>query len=427
MNKNDTIRQTIKETRERHNNMRCRIIEVKCVKGKLSKTDKNALDTVFREGKWFRNDLIAKGDTSLFDDKVKSVKVKTGDTFEERPLTMLSSHMKQSIVDSVRSEIKGLSTKKSKGDKVGHLKFKSVMNSVNLKQYGNTYRIDFENDRISVQGIKKPFKVRGLDQIPEDAEIANAKLVRKPSGYYFHITIYTKRDDKETGTAVGVDFGIGTNITTSDGDKYDINVPETKGIKLASRRVNKSLKRNGGKKSKNHHRRKKKLRRAYEKQTNIKHDKANKIVSVLLEYDIVAIQDELIAAWHHGRFGKQVQHSAMGLIKARLKTSPKTIVAPASFPSTQKCPVCGKNTKHPLSKRSYECSHCGYAHPDRDVKAANMILIEALETASDDIVSTEHRAKSPVEVRPSGGCMDSSFAMNAVVKVPPVKQEAPTS
>ena len=136
--KNDTIKQTIKETRERHKNMRCRVIEVKCVKGKLSKTDKNALDTVFREGKWFRNDLLAKGDTSLFDDKVKFVNVKVGDIFEERHLTTLSSHMKQSIVDSVKSEIKGLSTKKSKGDKIGRLKFKSVCNSINLKQYGNT-------------------------------------------------------------------------------------------------------------------------------------------------------------------------------------------------------------------------------------------------------------------------------------------------
>lgn len=426
--KNDTIRKTLKETRERHSNMRCRVIEVKCIKGKLSKEKKDWLDTLFREGKWFRNSELAKNDIDLLDDKAKTASVKVGDKFETRDLTLLSSHMKQSIISSIRSEIKSLSTKKNKGEKVGRLKFKSVMNSIDLKQFGNTYRIDFKKNLVFVQGIKKPFKVRGLKQIPENAEIANAKLVRKPSGYYFHITIYTEYDDKVIGSAAGNDFGIGTNITTSNGDKYDICVPETKGVKLASRRMNKAFKRSGGKKSNNHFRRRRKLQRAYEKQTNIKQDKANKVVSVLLNNnDIVAIQDELIAAWHHGRFGKQVQHSAMGLIKARLKTSPKTIVVPASFPSTQKCPVCGKNTKHPLSKRDFKCSHCGYTHPDRDVKAANMILLEALEIASSHIVSTEHRAKSPAEVRPSGDCMDSPFAMNAVVKVPPMKQEAPTS
>ena len=36
----------------------------------------------------------------------------------------------------------------------------------------------------------------------------------------------------------------------------------------------------------------------------------------------------------------------------------------------------------------------------------------------------QRRTKSPAEARPADDCMDSPFAMNAVVKVPPVKQEA---
>jgi len=90
----------------------------------------------------------------------------------------------------------------------------------------------------------------------------------------------------------------------------------------------------------------------------------------------------MIANWHKGLFGKQVQYSAMGFIKARLKTSPKVHVIERKFPSTQKCPECGENTKHPLEIRYYKCDYCDYYHPSRDVKSAEMILMEALRRVS---------------------------------------------
>jgi ribosomal protein L32 len=68
----------------------------------------------------------------------------------------------------------------------------------------------------------------------------------------------------------------------------------------------------------------------------------------------------------------------VGLIKASLKTSPKTHVAARSFPSTQICPECGKLTKHPLEVRHYKCEYCGYYHPSRDQKSAISILMEAI-------------------------------------------------
>jgi hypothetical protein len=43
-----------------------------------------------------------------------------------------------------------------------------------LKQSGIIYRII--GNKLFVQGFKKPFRVEGLEQIPEGAERANAKL-----------------------------------------------------------------------------------------------------------------------------------------------------------------------------------------------------------------------------------------------------------
>lgn len=388
--KNAAIKQSIQETREKHAGMICRVFEIKVVSCKLSKEKKEKLDQYFREAKWLRNSELAKGYENM-NRNAKTADVKIGDRFEARELRILGSQVRQDIVDSLKSEIRGLATKKAKGEKVGHLKFKSVCNSIPLRQHGNTYVIDFDHDTIAVQNMRKlALKVRGLKQIPADADIANAKLIRKPSGYYFHITTFCQPEViHETGCVCGIDFGIGHNLTFDNGDTVDICVPESKGIRLAAKRMNKSFHKNGyrksnrEKKSKNHYKRVARLQKAYEKQNNRKADLANKAVhNIIYNNDLIAMQDEMIANWHKGLFGKQVQHSAMGIIKAKLKTNSKVHIVERSFPSTQICPVCGQNTKHTLSMREYNCQYCGYHHPNRDAKAANSILAEVLKLIS---------------------------------------------
>ena len=375
--KNQKIKETGKATRERRKDMLCRVFEVKADLSRMSKSQRNDVNTLFREAKWFRNAYLADNGLS---DKSRSVKVKVKDVFEERELTLLGSQIKQSIISEVKDSIRGLAVLKEKGHKVGALKFKSVCNCVNLKQFHVTYDIDKDRSRIRVQGIRKPFKVRGLEQIPDDAEIANAKFIRKASGLYFHITCYVPKEEKHIPhRSVGIDFGISDNLVFSDGrEPVNICVPESKGTKLASRRMNKALSHNGNQKSNNHYKRKNKVRKAYEKDKNRRKDLANKAVhEILNNYDFIAIQDEMIHNWHKGIFGKQVQHSAMGVIKEELKNSSGVYVVSRDFPSTQICPECGKLTKHPLKMRSYTCQYCGYHHPSRDEKAASSILEEA--------------------------------------------------
>ena len=375
--KNQKIKETGKATRERRKDMLCRVFEVKVDLSRMSKSQRNDVNTLFREAKWFRNAYLADNGLS---DKSRSVKVKVKDVFEERELTLLGSQIKQSIISEVKDSIRGLAVLKEKGHKVGALRFKSVCNCVNLKQFHVTYDIDKDRSRIRVQGIRKPFKVRGLEQIPDDAEIANAKFIRKASGLYFHITCYVPKEEKHIPhRSVGIDFGISDNLVFSDGrEPVNICVPESKGTKLASRRMNKALSHNGNQKSNNHYKRKNKVRKAYEKDKNRRKDLANKAVhEILNNYDFIAIQDEMIHNWHKGIFGKQVQHSAMGVIKEELKNSSGVYVVSRDFPSTQICPECGKLTKHPLKMRSYTCQYCGYHHPSRDEKAASSILEEA--------------------------------------------------
>jgi len=393
--------ETLKETRERRKHQKCSVYEIKIDKSHLSKEKHEYLKKAFLEAKWLYNYLLATNDIKNASTKCKEVIVLNKDKEEEiRYLENISSQMKQGILERIISSTKMLKTKIERGreNEVGRLKFKSEYNSIPLKQFGVTYKII--NDKyIKLQGFKKPFRVIGLKQIPEDAEIANANLVRIAGDYYFKITCFTKKEERvKTNKKIGLDFGIMDNITTSNGDKINISVPESKGIKKASKKMNKAKKG-----SKNRFKRKIKLRKEYKKNSNKKKDIANKVVSKLKrENDMICIQDESIHEWHQEKtkgYSKVVQYSAMGGIIAELKQHSATLVIDKYFCSTKKCRNCGKLNDISTKVRTYSCD-CGYSF-DRDVHAALNILEEGIR------ICTERTNKMPVGAVTKGDCVDA--------------------
>ena len=149
------------------------------------------------------------------------------------------------------------------------------------------------------------------------------------------------------------------------------------------------------------------MQRAYHRLTNRKKDAASKIVHDLLEHEHVYMQDENLTGWHKGLFGRTVQHSVLGLVKAKLRKSDRVEVLPKSAPTTKYCPNCGKLKKDiTLADRVYECS-CGYSE-DRDIHAArNMILLSKTNTCGtqeinafgEDVRLWQHTAKQPRRIR----------------------------
>jgi transposase len=255
---------------------------------------------------------------------------------------------------------------KERKNKVGKLKYKSNYNSIDLPE--QTYEI--RNNRIKITGIKKELPVHGLDQIKSHYDLANAKLIKKPSGYYIHITCFEFIKPEmivKTGKEVGLDFGIKNNITTSDGEIFNISVTETERLKNLQKKISRQQKG-----SKNRYKTRWKLQREYERIGNRKKDASNKFCNKLLTtYDVVYIQDENLKGWKN-LFGRQVQHSCMGLIKMKLRSSNKTRMIDRWYPSTKTCYVCGTENTLSLDERTYVCSGCGLTE-DRDIKAAKTI------------------------------------------------------
>ena len=380
-------------TRQKRKTQTCKVFEIKIDKSSLSKSSANHLYRLFLESKWFYNHCLSQPEIFKIDTKVKNVPVKVKDVFETRELTVLSSQMKQAVATRLKDSVVALSRLKKQGRKTGRLKFKSQLNSVPLKQYQNTYDVDFKNNRIKLQGLKPLLKVRGLEQISQNSEIANAVLLRKADGYYFKITVYVDKVEKDIPEQViGIDFGCQTQLTFSNGVKVEFQVPVNETIRRLDRRIDKKVSGKIGKHrgSKNREKLKEERRRAYLKDANKRKDIRNKVVSVITNKGkYVCFQDESISAWKAGGHGTKIQFSGIGGIIADLKHKSHTpLEVNKYFPSTQLCPQCGTKNKIKIEERIYICPNCGYKE-DRDVKSAVCIEVEGLKQ-----IPTDHRIKS---------------------------------
>jgi putative transposase len=372
------------------------VFEVKIDKSHLSKQKKEYLNKLFLEAKWLYNYLLTF--ENVFDintTQIKSVNVLNKHRkIETRELKVLSSQMKQSIHTRLIDNISSLSAKKHKGlGGVGKIKFKSIVNSIPLKQYQVTYRIKNQK-HIHIQKFKKPFRVIGLKQLPENADITNATLIRKHGEYYFKITCFIEKTEKpKTNKHIGLDFGIKTSITDSNGNKYNFKFPIDNKIKKEQRRLSKKkLYSNNWKKQKV------KLQKKHNDLFNKKKDTRNKFVSkIVKENDLICIQDEQLHNWAKSRmkgWGKRIQYSIMGGIISDLKTKSETLIIDRYFPSTKLCPNCKTLNNILLDCRIYTCN-CGYIK-DRDTHSAINILQEGLKQ-----LGMEHTKTMPVENKTS--------------------------
>ena len=385
------IRKAIQETRQRRKNQKVVVYQLKLQN--LSKRKQELLARVFAEAKWLYNYLVS--DISRLNvpaNKISTVQVKVSEAFEQRQLLVLGSQVKQEIADRLRDNLRALDKLKKKGYNVGTLKPKKFVNSIPLKQYGVTYKLNFAYNRVRIQKLGD-FRVLGLHQIPKGAEIANAVLVRKPSGYYLHVTCYLLKEHfkkEHIAEAVGIDFGVSNKIILSNGLAIDFELHETRRLKKLHRKLSRAKKG-----SKNRKKLQLLLRREYEKIANKRRDAQNKIMAFLKLYNVVIFQDDFIKGWTKN-FGKQVHSSAIGGLKSRLKNSLETPIAIDRFePTSQECYVCGKVHKLSLSDRTMRCD-CGWVC-DRDLNAALVILKKGLELSEQNFVGLDRPEVKPLE------------------------------
>ena len=161
----------LKATKERRKEMVIKVFSFNIQKNKLSRQKKIYLSLLKLEAKYYYNYLVSLsqvkitdnyGDiiypNNLFSFNTKSDLIKVfnyeDNTHVDYELKVLSSQVKQEILKKIQSSIKGLSSSKSKGRKIGQLKFKSFVN-VPLKQFNNSFYLSDDCKKLSLQGNKK--------------------------------------------------------------------------------------------------------------------------------------------------------------------------------------------------------------------------------------------------------------------------------
>ena len=380
--KNKQISETMRMTYEKRKHQTCRVFELKVKRHRLNKQQIDTLKMMFVETKWCYNFLLSSMNNGTIDIfKYKGKELQTVTHFDKDKniihsyLNFVTSSLKDSLIERMRSQLKTLATLKKKGKKVGGLKFKSQVNTIGLKQYGVTHKIVSYN-RIKIQGVKKPLPVSGLNQMEKygsEYDIANAVLKKRDNDYYIYLTVYYNNSDEQKiykNEKIGIDFGCETSLTLSDGRKINCYVEETEKLKRLKRRRSRTTKF-----SNNYRKLSIRIHKEYDRLSNIKNEHSHIVVKQLLdENERIIIQDEQLQTWRK-KHGKKMQHGILGRVKQDLiRHKNQVSVLNKYVPTTKFCRDCGHVHKGiQLYDRTFVCPDCGVAY-DRDVHAAqNMV------------------------------------------------------
>ena len=294
----------------------------------------------------------------------------------------------QNVVHQVRDNIKALSEKKKKGEKVGRLRHKP-RHSMIYEQTG--FKIDEDFLRLSKIGaipivISRPIKGEIKQIIIKHNKTHNwfAAVVSETRDiddwFVFRRTYYKPKQVR----AVGIDLNVSNFSTDSDG----LVIEHPKNVRKAEKRLRREQRKLSRKQKGSYNRRKQKwiVAKVHEKTENKREDFLHKSSRYYVDnYEIIALEDlsitELVeksntgmakamldASW--GKFANYVSYKAENAGKYAVQVMAKG--------TTQDCNVCGKTVPKDLSVRIHRCPYCGSVMP-RDYNSAQNIKLRGLE------------------------------------------------
>jgi putative transposase len=239
----------------------------------------------------------------------------------------------------------------------------------------------YRNGKIYLAKCDQPLDIRWSRQLPKYADPSNVTVRLTPSGrWYISILCHVKIVAlPQTTQRIGLDMGISTLVTASDGQKFT-NPKSLRKAHKKLRRLNKALARKE-KGSNNRYKAGLALTKQHARIANIRQNNLHQLTTKLIHENQMIVVETLNvkgmlanrklaqaisdASW--GELVRQLDYKANWYGRNLVKID-------QWFPSSKRCSSCEYvMDKMPLNVREWECPKCGTSH-DRDVNAARNIL-----------------------------------------------------
>jgi len=259
--------------------------------------------------------------------------------------------------------------------------FKKQSNYPKFKKKGKKDSFYISNDKFNLKEnkfwIPKLGWVKGAESLRFKGKITSATVKRKADCWFVVVSVETEINPKtcDNQTVVGVDLGVHTLATLSDGKFIESIKPLRKHLsklKLLQRWASRKVKGSFNRKKANQ-----RVAKVHYEVVCLRKDILDKLTTYLCEnYKVICIEDLNVAGMikNHclalsisdqgfGEFRRQLEY------KSILRGS-SLIVADKWFQSSKMCSGCGHiKTDLKLSDREYICENCGQVL-DRDLNAA---------------------------------------------------------
>jgi putative transposase len=228
------------------------------------------------------------------------------------------------------------------------------------------------------------------DFIPTDAKVLSA-TVSEQAGRWF-VSIQVEEEQKKpvstAATAIGVDLGIKTLATLSEGTTFE----NPRALKHALKKLQR-LERQKSRRKKGSANRKKtcqKLAKQHARVATIRKDVTHKLTTYLCKnHALVAIEDLHVAGMLKNHcLAQAVSDSNFGEIRRQLEYKSAyhgthLVLVDRFYPSSKTCSGCGYiKPELSLSERTFVCEDCGMVL-DRDLNAAinlRMVAVSSIDT-----------------------------------------------
>ncbi len=260
--------------------------------------------------------------------------------------------------------------------KVGFPQFKKKSKTLGSFRFPEGKKIHVSPDALFLPRLGR-LRLHEHGYIPTNTKVLNATVSEKAGRWFVSVQVEEEQEKPVTTatTAIGVDLGIKTLASCSDGTVFE-NPRALKHAQKKLRRLDRAKSRRK-KGSKNRYKARKTLAKLHARIAHIRADVTHKLTSHLAtQYALVAIEDlHVNGMLKNHKLAQAVSDSNFGEIRRQLEYKAAwhgthIITIDRFYPSSKTCSGCGYiKPELSLQERTFVCECCGMVL-DRDLNAA---------------------------------------------------------